>query len=398
MKQSLPAHPAVSRFRARWALARRIVFLNHGSFGACPKPILKLQSELRARMEAEPVQFLWRHFEERLDPARAELARFLGARERDLVFVTNTTSGVNAIVRSFKFRPGDELLTTDHDYNACRNVLVETARRTGAKLIAAEIPFPVRDDDEIVESVLRAVTSRTRLAMIDHVTSHTALILPIERIVRALEERGVDTLVDGAHAPGMVPIDLTSLRPGYYTGNLHKWVCAPKGAAFLWAREDKQEGLQPAVISHGNNRPRRGYTPFQDRFDWAGTFDPTPWLCVGDALRWMAQLLPGGWRELRRRNRDLVIAGRQLLCERLEVAAPCPEKMLGSMATVSLPRRFQGKKTSGKIDAEQLRLYDEFGIEVPLLHIGDRRWFRVSAQIYNSRAEYEYLAAALQTL
>jgi isopenicillin-N epimerase len=225
-----------------------------------------------------------------------------------------------------------------------------------------------------------------------------ALVLPIGRIVRALEARGVDTLVDGAHAPGMVPIDLTKLRPSYYTGNLHKWVCAPKGAGFLWVRDDKQDGLQPAVISHGNNRPRPGYSPFQDRFDWAGTFDPTAWLCVGEALRWMERLLPGGWPELRKRNHALAVAARGLLCDRLEVEAPCPENMLGSMATLALPQKFQRIVQSGKIDREQLQLYDDFRIEVPFLRMGETRWFRVSAQIYNSLSEYEYLACALQAL
>jgi isopenicillin-N epimerase len=381
-------------------LAGGIVFLNHGSFGACPKAILKLQTELRRQMEAEPVQFLWRHYEERLEPARAALAKFLGARPRDLVFVANATTGVNAVVRSLKFRPGDELLTTSHDYNACHNVLVEAARRSGAKLVTARIPFPLRHADDVVEAVLRAVTPRTRLAMIDHVTSNAALVFPAARIVHELEARGVDTLVDGAHATGMLPLKLSHLRPAYYTGNLHKWVCAPKGAAFLWAREDKQADLQPAVISHGNNRPRPGYSAFQDRFDWAGTLDPTPWFCVGDVIRWMENLLPGGWRELRKRNHALVVAARRLLCAELEVEAPCPETILGSMATVPLPERFQNAPRSGKIDAEQLRLYDEFGIEVPWFRIGEptRRCFRISAQIYNSLPEYEYLAEALRRL
>ena len=266
------------------------VFLNHGSFGACPRPILKLQAELRREMEAEPVQFLWRHYEERLEPSRKELAKFIRARPRDLVFITNTTAGVNAVARSLEFRPGDELLTTNLDYNACHNALVETARRSGAKLVTARVPFPLRSDGDVIEAVMRCVSERTRLAMLDHITSDTALIFPVEQLVRELESRGIRTLVDGAHAPGMVRIDLQKLRPSYYTGNLHKWVCAPKGAAFLWAREDVQAGLQPPVISHGNNRPRSGYSEFQDRFDWVGTFDPTAWLCVGEAIRWMVKL------------------------------------------------------------------------------------------------------------
>jgi isopenicillin-N epimerase len=392
--------PKPNRFRRHWGLKPGTVFLNHGSFGACPGAILELQTRLRCEMEAGPVQFLWRRYEERLEPARRALAEFIGAKSRDVVFVTNATAGVNAVVRSLKFQRGDELLTTSLDYNACRNVLVEIAARSGAKLVITEIPFPVQSADAIKAAILRKVTSRTRLVMLDHVTSNSAVILPVFEIVRELEARGVDTLVDGAHAPGMLPLNLRKLRPAYYTANLHKWVCAPKGAAFLYVREDRQEGLQPAVISHGNNRPRPGFTPFQDRFDWAGTFDVTAWLCVPEAIRWMGELLPGGWRELRERNRELALNARKILCERWGVASPCPDEMIGSIAALPLPQRFQARRSRGKIDDEQLALYDRFGIEVPFNRFGnpERRWLRLSAQIYNSPADYEYLAEALNLL
>jgi isopenicillin-N epimerase len=397
MNKSKIERPAPSRFRRHWLLAPGTVFLNHGSFGACPKPVLEFQSELRRQMEAEPVQFLWRRYEERLDPVRAQAARFLGAQARDLVFVTNATTGVNAVVRSLKLRRGDELLTTNQDYNACHNVVAEAAHRAGAKLVTARVPFPLASPDELVEAVLGAVTRRTRLAMLDHITSNTALVVPVARLVRELEARGVDTLVDGAHAPGMAALNLSQLSPAYYTGNLHKWVCAPKGAAFLWVRRDKQVRLQPAVISHGNNTPRPGHSAFQDRFDWAGTFDPSAWLCVGEAIRWMEKLFPGGWPAIREANHDLAVRARRLLCERLEIEPPCPEEMLGSMATLPLPERFQGRPRNGKCEAEQLRLYDDFGIEVPFVRVGKRRYFRISAQLYNSLAEYECLAQALSS-
>jgi isopenicillin-N epimerase len=389
--------PKPNRFRRFWGLKPGTVFLNHGSFGACPKPVLELQAKLRQELEAEPVQFLWRRYEERLEPARRAVAKFLGADSRDLVFVNNATTGVNSVLRSLKLKRGDELLTTSVDYNACRNVLNEVARQTGARIVVAEIPFPLQSAEEIVPAILKAVTSRTRLALLDHVTSNTAMILPLRQIIRALEARGVETLVDGAHAPGMLPLNLRDLRPTYYTANLHKWVCAPKGAAFLYVRQDRQASIQPAVISHGNNRTRPGFTPFQDRFDWCGTFDLTAWLCAPEAIRWMGELLPGGWRELRERNHQLVVKARKLLCERFEVEAPCPEEMLGSMATIPLPARFQKRKASGKIDREQLALYDRFGIEVPLNRFGkpEQRWLRVSAQIYNSPTDYEFLVEAL---
>ena len=400
MNEQNLALPQPSEFREFWGLAPETVFLNHGSFGACPSAILELQSELRHEMEAEPVQFLWRRYEERLEPSRVELAKFIGARARDLVFATNATTAINAVIRSLNLRRGDELLTTNHDYNACHNALTEIARRAGARLVVARVPFPLKHADEVIEAIVRVVTRRTRLAMIDHVTSDTALIFPIAKIIRELEARGVETLVDGAHAPGMLPLALRKLRPAYYTGNLHKWVCAPKGAAFLWAREDKQRDLQPAVISHGNNRRRRGYTAFQDRFDWAGTFDPSAWCCVGEAILWMGKLLPGGWAELRERNQSLTVQARRILCGRLQVPPPCSENMLGAMATIPFPEQFQDRPRTGRIDTEQLRLYDKFRIEVPFNRFGkpEKRWSRISAQVYNSLAEYEYLAETLKLL
>lgn len=400
MNAQSPFLTRTSRLRRHWQLAPDKVFLNHGSFGACPTPILELQAELRRQMEGEPVQFLWRRYEERLGPARQELARWLGAKPRDLAFVTNATTGVNAVVRSLKLRRGDELLTTDQDYNACHNVLVQAARLAGAKVVVARVPFPAPSATAITEAVLQAVSRRTRLALVDHVTSNSAMVFPVSRLVRELEARGVDTLVDGAHAPGMVALNLDRLRPAYYTANLHKWVCAPKGAAFLWVRQDRQPGLQPAVISHGNNRSRPGFTPYQDRFDWAGTFDPTAWFCVGAAIRFMGRLFPGGWSELRRRNHELIVQARRLLCARWEVEPPCPESMLGAMATIPLPIRFQGVKGAGKIDAEQLELYDRHHIEVPLMRFGQprRRWLRVSAQCYNTLADYSRLADAVASL
>lgn len=397
MRPQRVVRPKPTKFRRLWQLAPHTVFLNHGSFGACPKPILQLQSKFRAAMEAEPVQYLWRRYEDRLEPARQELARFVGAKAKDLVFITNTTTGVNAVLRSLKLRRGDEVLTTDQDYNACHNVIVEVVRKAGAKLVIAKVPFPLNSAAEITAAILQSVTRRTRLALLDHVTSNTAVIFPLQQIIRELEARGIETLVDGAHAPGMLPLNLRNLRPTYYTANLHKWVCAPKGAAFLYVREDKQTDLQPAVISHGNNRTRPGFTPFQDRFDWAGTFDPSAWFCVGEAIRFMGSLLPGGWRELYQRNHDLAVTARKKLCEHLQVEPPCPDHLLGAMAAIPLPERFQRVPPSGKIDREQLRLYDEFGIEVPFMRFGQpqQRWLRVSAQIYNTPAEYEYLAAAL---
>jgi isopenicillin-N epimerase len=389
--------------RSHWLLDEGIAFLNHGSFGACPRPVLEEQSRLRTEMEREPVRFLWREIEGRIDAARVELARFLGADVEDLAFVPNATTAVNSVLRSLDLRPGDQLIATDHGYNACNNVLAECARRAGAEVALARIPFPLVGPEEVVEAILAAVTPRTRLVLVDHVTSPTALLLPVAEIIREMDAHGIDVFVDGAHAPGMLPLDLRALRPAYYTGNLHKWVCAPKGAGFLHASRDRQEGLHPATISHGYNTPRPGRSRFHDEFDWQGTLDLTAWLAVPAALRFCESLLPGGWPALMEHNRQLALAARRVLAGRLGLEPPCPENMLGSMATLPLPDSLRAKEPGesraviARFDPLQSLLFERHHIEVPLVRWGhpSRRWFRVSAHAYNGIEEYERLATAL---
>lgn len=381
-----------------WTLDPAVRFLNHGSFGACPRPVLAAQTELRARLEHQPVRFLQRDFPTLLDAARETLAAFLKADPAHLVFVANATSAVNAVLRSLPLQPGDEIVTTDHDYNACRCVLQDTAHRAGARLVVARVPFPLADEEEIIEPILAATTARTRLVFLDHITSPTALVFPVKKVVHLLEERGIPTLVDGAHAPGAVPLDLDDLAPAYYTGNLHKWVCAPKGAAFLYARPERQATLCPAVISHGENTRRLGRSHFHDRFDWPGTLDPTPWLCVPEALRFLGTLFPGGWPELYDTNRALAIAARALLAGLLGVPLPAPASLLGSMATLPLPATFQRPVFRGeRLDPLQDRLLETHLVEIPIVRWGTppRRHLRLSAQAYNHLEDYRALAQAL---
>jgi isopenicillin-N epimerase len=382
---------------ARWSLERGLVFLNHGSFGACPTEVLRHQADLRAEMEAEPVRFLSRELDDRLDAARAALASFVGADPADLAFVTNATSGVNAVLRSRDFAAGDELLTTDHAYNACRNTLDFVAERSGARVVVATVPLPVRSPDDVVEAVLARTTPRTRLALIDHITSPTGLILPVERLTAELAARGVDVLIDGAHAPGMVPLNLATLGATYYSGNCHKWLCAPKGSAFLWTRRQEQPAVRPLTISHGATAVRPGRSRFRLEFDWTGTSDPTAWLTVPKAIEYLGGLVDGGWPALMARNRALALDARRLLCAAASTAPPCPDEMVGSLAAVRLP---DGTTDVGwrRPDPLQARLYEGWNIEVPVMSwpAAPRRLVRISAQLYNRRAHYERLAEALR--
>lgn len=381
-----------------WALDPELVFLNHGSFGACPRVVLEAQHRVRTRMERQPVQFFVRDLEGLLDAARGELADFLHVPTEDLAWVPNATSGVNAVLRSLCLDPGDELLTTDHEYNACRNALDFVADRAGARVVVAPVPFPLAGPDQVLEAILERAGDRTRLALIDHVTSQTGLVLPIEQIVRALAERGIDTLVDGAHGPGMLDLRLDEIGAAYYTGNCHKWLCSPKGAGFLYVRPDRQRDIRPVSISHGANSPRQDRSRFLQEFDWVGTDDPSPMLCVPAALRFMGDLMPGGWPALRAHNRALILDGRRALAEALGISLPCPDAMIGSLAALPLPDgSLEPPKSAMYADPLQDELLRRWRIEVPVIpwpHV-PHRLVRISAQAYNNPGQYRLLAEAL---
>ena len=390
-----------SALREHWTLDPSITFLNHGSFGACPRSVLGAQQREREKLEREPVLYLARELEPRIDASREVLAKFLNADPRDLVFVSNATSAVNAVLRSLRFSPGDELLCTDHGYNACANVLRHVAEQSGAKIVVARVPFPLESEQQLIDAVLAAVTPKTRFALLDHVTSPTALVFPVEVLVRELQGRGVPVMIDGAHAPGMVPLDLAKLGASYYTGNCHKWLCAPKGVGFLHVRRALQAPIRPPVISHGANSPRTDKTRFQLEFDWMGTLDPTAILALPEALSTMAALVPGGWPEVMKRNRALALEGRKLLCDALRIAAPAPESMIGSLAAVPLPDgSSEPPKSALYNDALQTALFDRFQIEVPVAPwpAPPGRLLRISAQLYNAIDDYQRLVNALGQL
>jgi isopenicillin-N epimerase len=290
-----PMSESMAGTAGAWLLDPEVAYLNHGAFGSCPQPVLDVQGDFRRRFEREPVRFVEQMLEGLLDEARVSVGDFVGADPGDLVFVANATTGVNTVLRSLPLGKADELIVTDHAYNACRNALDHCAERTGARVAVVRIPFPLRDPEEIVGAVLGLVTPRTRMALIDHISSPTALIFPVQRLVRELSARGVETLIDGAHAPGQIPLDLRALGATYYAANFHKWCCAPKGAGMLYVRRDRQKMIRPLVISHGANSQRTDRARFLVEFDWTGTVDMSAFLSIPYALRYLDGLVPGGF-------------------------------------------------------------------------------------------------------
>ncbi|MBD2484970.1 aminotransferase class V-fold PLP-dependent enzyme [Planktothrix sp. FACHB-1365] len=383
--------PEYSAFHRYWMFDPEVTFLNHGAFGACPIPILDAQYQFRQQLEQQPFHFFVREYETLLDQARQQLADFVGANSEDLVFVPNATTGINTVLRSLSFSEQDELLTTNHEYNACRNVLDFVATRTGAKIIIADIPFFITSSQQIIEAVMAKVSPRTKLVLIDHITSQTGLIFPIQEIIQKLNHLGIDTLIDGAHAPGMLALNLQEIGATYYTGNCHKWLSAPKGAAFLAVQQDKQGLIRPLTISHGANSTRSDRSRFLLEFDWTGTPDPSAYLSIPKAIDFMGSLLPGGWSELIKTNHNLAVNARKLLSEKLEIPLPCPNHLIGSMAVLPLGKRWQSFS-----DLNQ-KLWQEHKIEVPIMPWDDdnQPLIRISAQIYNHLSQYEYLAEVL---
>ncbi len=387
-----------------WRLDPAVTFLNHGSYGACPEPVLAIQGAWRERLEAEPVRFLSGDLPGLLDETRVAIGRFLRADPEGLAFVANATTGVNTVLQSLRFEPGDELLTNDHEYNATLNAMRFVAARDGATVVVARIPFPIAGPDGALAAILDAVTPRTRLVLVSHVTSPTGIVLPVRELVAELNARGIDTLVDAAHAPGMVPVDVDALGAAYWTANGHKWLCGPKGTAVLWVREDRRERIHPLVVSHGANAVLGGRSRFRHEFDWIGTADPTGFLTLPAAIDWMRDVAApdgGGWPAVLAANHALAVAGRDLVADALGVEAPAPDTMLGSMAALPLPG-----VSADAADALHDALETEDRIQVPVGawpvpaardgHGEPTVLVRISAQRYNELADYERLAAALR--
>jgi isopenicillin-N epimerase len=371
--------PPGHAIRREWSLDPDFLTVNHGSFGATPLDVLAAQRTWQSRMEAQPTRFMATILPTELRRAAAELGRFLNAEGHDIAFVDNATSGCNAVLRSLALQPDDEVLILSHAYGAVRNAVRFVAGRAGARVTEAAIRFPGPTEDGLLAAVNEAITPRTRLAVIDHITSGSAIVLPAARIVAACRAAGVPVLIDGAHAPGQIELDIAAIGADWYAGNCHKWLCAPKGCAFLHASPDRQAELHPLTISHGF---RNG---FLAEFDWTGTTDPSRFLAVTEAIAFHHRL---GGRALRERNRDLAAAGTALVAERLGTRSGATGTLAAAMGTVCLPIGDPSPEHALAIRARLLRA----GTDAPVHALNGALWLRLSAFAYNRIDDYERLA------
>jgi isopenicillin-N epimerase len=383
--QSLPSPQASSASpawaRSGWLLDPDVTFLNHGSFGATPRVVLAEQDRWRERMERHPTGFMAFELPKLLETAAARLADFVGAEVRDLAFVANATEGCNTVLNAFPLESGDEILVTDHGYAAIRKAAEHAASKAGACVVEAAIPLPLSAPAAIIAAIGSRLGPRTRLVILDHITSSTAVLSPIHELTSLCRSRGAAVLVDGAHAPGMLSLDIPSIGADWYVGNCHKWLMAPKGSGFLWTAPGRQAGMHPLVISHGY---RRG---FRAEFDWTGTRDPSAWLSVPAAIDFHQQL---GGPALRARNIALAREAAALLAGRWRSERATPDLLMGSMAAVRLPT--DGAATMDRALKLRAELFDAYRIEVAINPFGGALWARISAQAYNVFADYERLA------
>jgi isopenicillin-N epimerase len=372
--------------RHEWALDEAWLTVNHGSFGATPRVVLAAQQDWRRRLEAQPTRFMHEDLPAGLAVAAARLGAFLGAEGKDLAFLDNATTGCNAVLRSLRLRPDDEVLVLSHGYGAVRNTVRFVTEREGARMTEAALPFPRPDADAIVAAIATALTARTRLAVIDHITSGSALVLPLAEIVAACHAAGVPVLVDGAHGPGQVAVDLGALGADWYVGNCHKWLCAPKGSAFIWAAPHRQAGLHPVTISHGFGQG------FHAEFDWTGTRDSSACLAVPAALDFRERL---GGAALRARNAALAAAGTRLLADQLGTEVGATGDLAGAMGVVRIPT--PAPATPEWALRLRQRLLDA-RTDAPVHALDGAIWLRISAHAYNELGDFEALATIVRTV
>jgi isopenicillin-N epimerase len=391
--------PAPAALASQFQLDPEIVYLNHGSFGACPRAVLEAQRAHRDRIEGDAMRFYIHDLWGGMDRSREALGELVNAEPTDLVFVSNATSAVANVIANVDLQPGDEVLVTRFEYPACINNLRRACERAGAELVMIELAWNPIDEDSAVEAIMGRVSERTRLALFSLITSGTAVRLPVERLIRELHTYGIETLLDAAHGPGCVPMDIAAWGPTYCTGNAHKWLCAPKGSAFLYVDRAKQDGFRPVILSNDayaldSATARSKRSPFNHEFDYMGTDDRTPMLTIADAIETIRSLVAGGIDGLMAHNRVMCLQARDLLCASLGTEPIVPDSMLGPLAVVDIP--------APGMDPRELRegLMARYHIEAMIVGNpgGDTPMIRVSPQVYNSIEQYQYTADAIRAI
>ncbi|MEW5872620.1 MAG: aminotransferase class V-fold PLP-dependent enzyme [Chloroflexota bacterium] len=382
----------MAKIKDAFLLDRKVIFLNHGSFGACPRPVFEAYQAWQRRLEAQPVLFLGRELIELQRQARQALGIYLHAAPDDLVFAPNATYGVNIVARSLALKPGDEILTSDHEYGACDNTWNFLCHKSGASYVRQSIPLPIQSPEVFFERFWQGVTPRTKLIYLSHITSPTAQYFPIEAICQQARQAGILTLVDGAHAPGQIPLDLEALGADFYTGNCHKWMLSPKGAGFLYARREAQSLVEPLVVSWGYSADEKttSGSRYIDLLQWSGTHEPAAALSVPAAIQFMQE---HDWDEVRQGCHQLL---RQAL-QRIEALTGLPSAYPENQELTPLPPQMGVARLPRQRDlaAVKARLYDEYRIEVPLVEWNEEHFMRISIQGYNSRSDVDALVQAL---
>ncbi len=391
------SNPKYSSLVKHWSLDQSITFLNHGSFGATPNIVREEQRKFQNALEAEPVRFCVRELEPLWDNARKITAEFLGTTASNLVFMKNTTMGVNTIFHSLNLKEGDEILTHDHAYGACINTIKYYAEKNKYNLRIANIPFPIKSEDELIDAMVKEITPKTKLLFIDHITSATGIIFPVKKLTEIFKSKGIDVFIDGAHAPGMVDLNIEDIGADYYVGNAHKWICSPKGSAIFYVHPDKQKNIVPLQISHNYDRS----DSWAKQFFWPGTDDYTSYASVPKAIEFMGNIFPGGWDELRKNNNDLTLRGRKLISEKLGTELPAPNNMIGHLANILIGKTELPPYGFNYFHPIQEALFHKYKIEVPIFTFkrsDPKAWVRIAVQAYNDISQYEYLAEALKEI
>ena len=375
--------------RDLFLLQSGITFLNHGSFGACPRPIFEAYQHWQLELERQPVEFLGRRFADLMREAREFLADFVGTTPDELTYVPNATTGLNIIARSLPLQEGDEVLATGHEYGALDRTWRFICGKCGARYIRQPVPLPVESAEQVVEAIWSGVTQRTRVLFVSHITSSTAIIFPVAELVRRARAAGIITIVDGAHAPGQIPLDLHTLGVDFYSGNCHKWMCTPKGAAFLYARRERQPLVEPLVVSWGWQSDTPGPSRFIDEQEWQGTRDIAAYLSVPAAIQFMRE---HDWPRVQRECYELVRYARERVGELTGLPPITPDSpdWFAQMAALALP--------PCDLDSLKRRLYDECHIEIPTVAWNGWHFVRISIQGYNTRADIDALVNALEVL